>query len=80
MQHKVVTLKELTEGNPTLCLSTLRVFGKCHQCPSYIKHPDKLRCNPVVSLDTVALIEHRKKLMSEVRKADEVLADRGCEK
>lgn len=35
MQTKIVSLKEITEDNPTLCLSPLRVFNACHRCEHF---------------------------------------------
>ena len=74
MESKVVSIKKLTENNPTLCLSALRVFGKCHQCPQYKKSPDKLKCNPVISTDVISLTERRKKLLQEMREIDQALS------
>lgn len=62
---KVVTIKELTEDNPTICLSPLRVFEKCHQCPVY-KARDKLKCEPHLNKDMLALMERKKKLLQEL--------------
>lgn len=75
MRVKVVTIKELTEDNPTLCLSTLRVFGKCHQCPHYKKSPNKLKCNPVTHKDLQALTERKKKLLHEIGKVNRAIAE-----
>ena len=74
MESKVVSIKELTENNPTLCLSALRVFGKCHQCPKYKKAPDKLKCNPVISMGVITLTERRQKLLQEMREIDRTLS------
>lgn len=64
---KVVTMNELTEDNPTLCLSPRRVFEKCHQCPIY-KTRDKtaLKCKPHLNKDMLALIERKQKLLQEL--------------
>ena len=35
METKVVNLSEITEDNPTLCLSPLRVFNACHRCKHF---------------------------------------------
>ena len=35
METKVVNLGEITEDNPTLCLSPLRVFNACHRCEHF---------------------------------------------
>jgi len=74
MESKVVSIKELTENNPTLCLSALRVFGKCHQCSMYKKSPDKLKCNPVVPTDVISLTKQRRKLLQEMREIDRTLS------
>lgn len=74
MESKVVSIKELRENNPTLCLSALRVFGKCHQCPQYKKAPDKLKCNPVISVEVITLTGRRQKLLEEMREIDRTLA------
>lgn len=53
MKAKIVSISELTENNPTLCLSAYRVLGDCHKCDHYIRafkqnRTDKLRCNPQI--------------------------------
>jgi len=35
MKTKVVKLSELMEDNPKLCMSTLRVFERCHECDKF---------------------------------------------
>ncbi len=75
MKSKVVTIKELTENNPTLCLSALRVFGNCTECPMYKKSPNKLKCNPVISEEMMKRSERREKLLQEIRDAKRALKD-----
>jgi len=75
-RYKAVTIKDLTEDNPTLCLSALRVFGKCHQCPQYKRSPNKRKCNPVVPTGIIALIEHKKKLQVEIDSINRTLGDK----
>ena len=38
---KTITTKELLNGNLRYCLSALRVFNKCYECPEYCKKDTK---------------------------------------
>ena len=80
VESKLVTIKELTTDNPTLCLSPLRVFEKCHQCPQYktaVSHSlvDKLKCVPHVKAETLRVIERRKQLYAELAKLDRLITE-----
>lgn len=77
MRAKVVTIKELTEDNPTLCLSTRRVFNKCNQCPTYKGTEDKtrLKCKPHFNKGIQALEERKKKLLYEIKEVNRAIAE-----
>ena len=44
MNYRVLSLSEIKENNRTVCLSTLRFFGKCHKC-GVVKHLLETKCN-----------------------------------
>ena len=78
VQSKVVTIKELTEDNPTLCLSVLRVFDKCHECSQYKSYErigklDKMQCKPHVNLEILALIKEKQHITERAKEIDEKL-------
>lgn len=80
MESKVISIKELQEDNPTFCLSTLRVFEKCHNCTVYknasLKHAlDKLKCNPRIREDIQILLKRKEKLLSELAEINKTLRE-----
>jgi len=67
MQTKVVTMKELTEDNPTLCLSPLRVFDQCHKCERFKRWQKqrgikRLKCKPHLN-DKYFELQNRKRAL-----------------
>ena len=83
MKTKIVTLKELSEDNPTLCLSPLRVFEECHKCDQFKqefrKHQsvdeaiNSMKCNPRIRSDIRKLLERKKELLKELAKINSQL-------
>lgn len=71
VKAKVVSIKELTKDNPTLCLSALRVFNKCHQCPQYKKQNRK--CKPHIDNKYLNLHNRKEKLQKELKEIDKAL-------
>lgn len=76
MKSKVVTIKELTDDNPTFCLSVLRVFNKCNECQhykhfEYLKKLDKLKCKPHLNPEYMALIKEKQKVTERAKTIDE---------
>lgn len=54
VEARLVSIEELKKDNPTMCLSALRVFGRCNECPQYKKYKKglkkKLDCEPKVNI------------------------------
>lgn len=55
-QRRIVSIRELMGDNPTICLSPLRVFDKCFECPTYIQSRrrgkvDRLKCSPHINTE-----------------------------
>lgn len=72
MRVKVVSIKELTEDNPTLCLSALRVFNDCHECPTFKRAQahntiDKLKCKPHIKPRYWELLKRKKAILKQLR-------------
>jgi len=75
IEAKVVTIKELMEDNPTLCMSPLRVFEECHKCPKYQLAEKKgkesqLKCKPRVSKKYLRLKLQRDILLRKLAEVD----------
>jgi len=77
MKTKLVSLSELTENNPTLCLSALRVFGDCHKCEQYKKFEKgiikTLKCNPKFNKKALKLLRKRKIIRQNFIEANQEL-------
>ena len=54
MKTKVITLKELTEDNPTLCMSADRIFEQCYRCPIFRQKADALARKGISKNDLVS--------------------------
>jgi len=70
---KMVSYKELTEDNPTLCLSVLRQLGECHKCEQYrfaMQHSRFLRCKPKIKPEIEALLQKRLELREQLREVE----------
>ena len=72
MQSKVVSIKELTEDNPTFCLSASRVFDKCHECPVFKKAQanrtiEKLKCKPHLNPKHQELLAQKQNLLDMLK-------------
>lgn len=87
---KVVNLSEVMEDNPTLCLSTLRIFKKCHQCrvfQSTFRRCNKdlektlqhMACNPKLDKKMLALLERKVRLQREIAEINKQLGYWGDE-
>jgi len=79
---KIVDVKDLLnpKENPTLCLSPLRVFDKCHNCPKWVRAYKnnthrKMKCKPRLSPEILSLLKHRQKLQEMIRKIDQILGE-----
>lgn len=81
MKSKIVTSKDLFNKleNPTLCLSSFRVFDDCHKCSKYQDavrkdRVDKLKCKPQLSETYLKqikpLIAEKKSLIKKTRDID----------
>lgn len=73
MKSKIVTIKELTTDNPTLCLSALRVFNECHKCLRFISARrqntiEKMKCKPHINPQYFELIGKKRKLLDQLSK------------
>ena len=71
MQSKVVSIKELTEDNPTFCLSALRVFDQCHECPVFKRAQSsntiiKLKCKPHLNAKYHELLGQKRKVLDQL--------------
>jgi len=42
MKCRTVSIEEIKKGNKRLCLSTLRYFGRCFECPCFDKCESKI--------------------------------------
>jgi hypothetical protein len=74
MQAKVVSIKELSDPkeNPTFCLSALRVFDKCHECPVFKRAQasdtiQKLKCKPHINTKYLELLAQKRKILEQLR-------------
>jgi len=71
---KIVTINELKENNPTLCLSALRVFNHCHKCTEYKQfqkgYIKKLKCVPHLDQETLNKIERLNQLKEQVKELE----------
>ena len=75
MKSKVVSIQELTEDNPTFCLSALRVFDQCPECPVYKIHQatnqlDKLKCKPHINPKYADLAAEKRKLLDRIKEIE----------
>jgi hypothetical protein len=77
-EAKVVSIEELSEGNPTMCLSALRVFNKCFECPAFIRAEkldrlDRMKCTPHIDRELLntKLLEEKAGLEKQIQKIDE---------
>ena len=88
MDTKVITVRDITEDNPTRCLSPLRYLDRCHQCDVFksvlkrtngdiLKTIEILGCNPHIPDRAIFLIGQRetiKKATEEgIKKIDKEL-------
>jgi len=78
MQSKVVSIKELTEDNPTFCLSVLRVFDQCHECPVFKKKQasrtlKKLKCKPHLNVKFNELFAQKQKALDQIAEIEKQL-------
>jgi hypothetical protein len=74
-QSKVVSIDELKNNNPTLCLSPNRVFDRCERCEVFIRKYKKLqditktinsiKCVPHLNKDKIKLLEKRVRLKQD---------------
>lgn len=78
MKCAVVSISELQEDNPTMCLSAKRVTNQCHTCykfHNYYNSSDsvqqtikKLPCNPKLNKDIILALDEKKTLIRYYRK------------
>ena len=79
MDTKVITAKEMTENNPTLCMAPIRYFNRCHQCNVFksvlkrnegdmIKTIEMLTCNPHITDKAIFLIGKREAIKKATEK------------
>ena len=76
MKAKIITMKELMEDNPTLCLSALRALEKCHKCEVFKRtwryYGDietalkKMKCKPKISKEVKELLRRKAELLDEL--------------
>lgn len=85
---KSVSIQELQEGNKRLCLSALRVFGKCHECEvmkRYFKDRDRTESKGIKPCESVKinplyfeLEEKKKELNKQLSKIHEEIKNIDC--
>ena len=90
MDAKVITVRDITENNPTLCMSPIRYFDRCYQCDVFksvlkqnngdiLKTIETLGCNPHITDRAIFLIGQRetikKATREEIKKIDEELGE-----
>jgi len=87
MKTATITVEELTEDNPTLCMSPLRVFRECHKCTHFkratcglmlpyneiMKRIENMRCKPQIKDEVLKLIERKKELLRELSEINKAL-------
>lgn len=80
VEAKLVSIEELKHNNPTLCLSALRVFGRCHECEYYKrkrKENKPLKCIPVLKKQYEEILKRKEEVIKEykeeIKKLDEML-------
>lgn len=84
LKCKSVTIQELQKGNKRMCLSALRVFGKCDEC-SVMKnyYTDKTRTkskgvkiceSAVISKERIAYLEEKGRVKLKIRALESELA------
>lgn len=71
MKAKLVQFSELIEGNPTFCLSPLRVFNDCHKCDIFKKayqhdRIGKLKCKPHLTNEVIDLLKKKRHLLDQL--------------
>lgn len=75
MQSKVVSIKELTTDNPTLCSSPRRVFNRCHECEQYKRFQKgqikKLKCKPHINLEYLELTRQKRLILNQLKAVDD---------
>jgi hypothetical protein len=65
---KTVSIEEIKQGNPRLCLSALRVFNRCHECPQYANCESK-----IVNVEFENLTHTKKELTDDYKKKIETI-------
>ena len=76
---KVVSIEELKKGNERLCLSPLRVFGKCHECEVmkryYKDKTGKVKSceSAIINPEYLKLMEQEKEQLKKLKKIQEEL-------
>ena len=85
MKAKVVTLKEITNENPIMCLYPLRYLRQCHKCDKFkislykTKDIDKaiarMKCKPTINKEFRSLYKKKRNLINELEKINKKLED-----
>jgi hypothetical protein len=67
-EAKLVSIEELKKDNPRLCLSALRVFNRCEECPIYDKCESR-KVNP----ELIKKLERKEELKKQLKEIKEEL-------
>ena len=74
MDIKSISVNDLVKDNKRLCLSTLRVFGKCDKCPQMVAYFKGLTKNPcesaIITKERQEVINKIEQIKKELSKAE----------
>jgi hypothetical protein len=72
----IVSYKDLSNDNPTGCLSALRFTNGCWKCQTFI-HAQKfnhgLKCHPIITEEQQKLLDKAKELSNQIQKLQDEL-------
>lgn len=67
-KSKTVSIEEIKKNNPRFCLSPLRVFGRCYECPQYLSKAG-IPCDSRIENPYYEnLIKRKKKIQADYNK------------
>ena len=65
---RTVSINEIKKGNPRLCLSPLRYFGKCYQCEHYQKKSGKICESRIENPKAEKILNRKAEIEQEMKK------------
>ena len=72
---KTVSIEEIKENNPRLCLSAKRMLGKCYMCPSYISTRGIPCDSRIVIPKYEAKVKKKRELLDKIKEINKELEE-----